>query len=123
MKRIHPSEHQIQATFIKNVRLHENKFPQLKLLFAVPNAAKRSMAIAAMMKAEGLRAGVPDIMFPWANNTHNGLAIEFKSHTGRLSDEQKDYLALLDQHHWKTCVLRDAEQAWIEVFNYLRNCK
>ena len=82
-----------------------------------------SMAIAAMMKAEGLRAGVPDIMFPWANNTHNGLAIEFKSHTGRLSDEQKDYLALLDQHHWKTCVLRDAEQAWIEVFNYLRNCK
>lgn len=115
------SEHQIQSAFFKLVTLYEIKYPQLKLLFAVPNAAKRSMALAAMLKAEGMRSGIPDIMFPFANKSHNGLALEFKSAIGKPTANQSEYLSLLEKHNWQCHIVNDSEKALKILLTYLEN--
>lgn len=37
---------------------------RLRLLFAIPNGGDRRMSVAAAMKAEGVKPGVPDLMLP-----------------------------------------------------------
>ena len=114
-----PSEHQIQSAFFSWVRAAKKLMPVLGLMFAVPNAGKRTYKVAAMMKAEGMIAGVPDIMFPVARNGFNGLAIEFKVPGGKLSDEQAGYARGLVGENWLFCLLTDAEEAIRIVKNYL----
>lgn len=55
-------EHDIRCSCIKWFRA---QYPQLsKLLFAVPNGGFRNKATAGKMKAEGVVAGVSDILYP-----------------------------------------------------------
>jgi hypothetical protein len=88
---------------------------QLKLMFAIPNSGARGNRVAAShLKAEGVKAGVPDIMLPIAGKrevlnkmymqTHNGLFIELKrpksdgKAKGRVSADQNPYhIGLLQQ--------------------------
>jgi len=115
------SEHQIQSAFIKRVELHYKTYPQLEILFAVPNAAKRSYALAAMLKAEGMKSGVPDIMWPYNNGQYAGLALEFKSQIGKLTDNQIAFMEKLTAHGWLCLKVNDAELAWQHVKSYLIN--
>ena len=49
-----------------------------KMLFAVPNGGERHKAVAAKMKAEGLRKGVPDVFLAITNSKYPGFFIEMK---------------------------------------------
>lgn len=61
-------------------------------LYAVPNSAKRSQALGRYMKAEGLRAGAPDLVLDVARGPWHGLRIELKRVDGGVqSVEQKAY--------------------------------
>ena len=115
------SEHQIQSAFFKIVALHERTYPMLKIMFAVPNAAKRSMALASMLKAEGMRSGVPDVMFPYANGKYYGLALEFKSAKGKPTDNQIEWMQKLQTYGWDCHVVNDYEAAWNIVLDYIKN--
>jgi hypothetical protein len=115
------TEHQIQSAFIDWVRLAEKQDDRLSLLFAVPNGGKRDGFAAFNLKKEGVKAGVPDIIFPLKTDAFNGLAIEFKRpKNSRTSEAQKDYMALLEKYGW--CVVKkctDAETAIRIVKDYL----
>ena len=50
----------------------------LDMLFAVPNGGDRRLSVAAAMKAEGVRAGVPDLCWPVPHGVYFGLWIEMK---------------------------------------------
>lgn len=114
------SEHQIQSAFIKEIRILEKQYPELKTLFAVPNAAKRSFKLAAMLKAEGMLSGVPDIVLPVSRKGFSGLMIEFKKPiTGKLTKEQGDYIELIVKENWLVVVMTDAKAAIDVVKNYL----
>lgn len=73
----------------------------LAFLFAIPNGGARSGVTAARMKAEGVKAGVPDICLPMTRGGYAGLYIELKrpkaagKMAGRLSPEQADWHAFL----------------------------
>ena len=83
-----PTEHQEQVGFVNWFRA---KFPHV-LIFAIPNGEKRAISVAKRLKAEGVKAGVPDLFVPeW------DLWIEMKRREGgRLSAEQKDVIRYLE---------------------------
>lgn len=64
-----------------------NNYPDTRLcLFHIPNGMNTNAREGAKFKAQGVIAGVPDLVFVWAGKTHY---IEVKTATGRLSDRQK----------------------------------
>jgi hypothetical protein len=79
------SEHLTQVAYFSWARMH----PEAKRAYAVPNAAKRSMRLAAYMKAEGMRAGVLDVHLPIPRGDCAGLWIEFKAGSNDLTPEQQ----------------------------------
>jgi len=85
------SEHDIQASC---VRWYDLNYPHSKnCLFAVPNGysvgsdSKKNAISKAKMKKEGLRSGIPDLMFL---NKGKAYGIELKTHIGKLSPVQKE---------------------------------
>lgn len=119
MTREHPTEHAEQVSLMRMVRLHEPRFPALKLLFAVGNGGHRHKATAARMKMEGIRPGVPDLMLPFPAGEFHGLAIELKSRSGYPSREQKDWIERLRANGYRAEVCRGWEQAWGVLCEYL----
>lgn len=109
-----------QRLFIKRLRLD----PRTKDLpwCSVPNGGKRNAREAALLKAEGVQAGVPDWLCFVAKGNRVGLAIEFKSPTGkgRLSDAQKEWHRKLSAEGWLVWVTTSAESAWLHTMEYLQ---
>lgn len=75
--------------------------------FAIPNAAKRGYKLAAMMTAEGMRKGIPDMFIPELR-----LFIEMKRRKGGVvSPEQKEWIEYLRSIGYQAEVCRGAEAA------------
>lgn len=119
MTREHPTEHAEQVRLMQIVRLHESRYPALRLLFAVPNGGHRNKIAAAKLKAEGQKPGVPDLIFPVPMGGHVGLAIELKSMTGYPSREQKAWIGSLREHGWRAEVCRGGDAAWQVIREYV----
>ena len=64
---------------------------ELKWLFAVPNGGKRNVREAARLKAQGLKAGVHDLMLPKARGIYKGMFLEMKYGKNKLTDKQKEF--------------------------------
>ncbi|MBC3486703.1 VRR-NUC domain-containing protein [Pseudomonas sp. SWRI50] len=70
-------EGQEQAALMKELQL---RYPQAyKLIYHVPNGGHRIKAVAAKLKGQGVKAGVPDLVLPMARGGYFGLYIEFKA--------------------------------------------
>ena len=107
-------EHEEQVRVFTWARWAEATYPELALLFAVPNGGRRDKVTAARLKAEGVKAGVLDIWFPVARGRYHGLVIELKTRTGRLTPEQKAWIEALTAQGWKALMCRGAA-ATVEV--------
>jgi hypothetical protein len=83
------SEHADQSAVISHLMKHAR--PDV-YFFAIPNAGRRGFRTAAMMKAEGLRAGVADICIMLPGGETRWL--ELKRAKGRQSDEQLGFAAI-----------------------------
>jgi hypothetical protein len=57
-------------------------------LYAVPNGGLRTKATAGKLKAQGLRAGVPDLQIDVPRGRYHGLRMELKTPQGRPTPEQ-----------------------------------
>jgi hypothetical protein len=74
------------------VRYFNYQYPAYRgLLFAVPNGGARSKATAGRLKAEGVVAGVSDLLFLVPRGKYHGLCLETKTPKGRQSPEQKEW--------------------------------
>lgn len=112
-------EHEMQCAFVSWTRWMEGQHPALKLGFAVANGSARHPAVAAKLKAEGVRPGVPDWLLPIANIENIGLALEFKSPDGKVSDAQRDYINLMRAGRWLAVVCRSVDEAIAVTTQYL----
>ena len=112
-------EHYEQVALFKLAALHAKRYPELALLYAIPNAARRSPRQGAWMKAEGLKAGVPDVHLPIASCGYNGLWIELKVGKNRPTEAQKQWHDALRAMGHKVCVCYSAQAAWDEITGYL----
>jgi hypothetical protein len=117
-------EHEAQAAVIRWARSMELISPSLALLFAIPNAAKRSPGLAAMMKAEGLKAGVPDLFLPVprVNNAGHrvpGLFVEMKVRPNRVTAAQAQWIADLRERGYRVEICWSAVEAIEVLKSYL----
>ncbi len=105
------TEHYHQCAVIEWARLHETKWPALRLLHAIPNGGARHPAVAAKMKREGVRPGMPDLHLPIAAHGYNGLYIEMKAPSRRsaTTTAQREIMALLVDagHRVEVCDSQD----------------
>lgn len=117
--RIIPSEHTQQALLISWADLVKGQYPELQLLFAIPNGGARSARAGAMLKREGVKAGVPDLCLPVARRIWHSLYIELKAGDGRLSEKQKDWVEALSQQGNLVAVAYSFEEAKGILVDYL----
>jgi len=89
------SEHDEQVALFRWARLSEGRWPELALLFAIPNGGKRHIAVARKLKTEGVKAGVPDICLPVARGGYHALYIELKHGRNKATPAQLEWLGAL----------------------------
>ena len=115
-----PTEEQEQAAVMEWAMLMEKQYPELALLFHIPNGADRHPAVAAKLKKQGVKAGVPDLFLPVARGGFHGLWVEMKRQKGgRLSDEQKAWIEALTAEKYLAVRADGAEAACDVIYKYL----
>ena len=120
MKATAPSEHHEQRTLFEWAAYTSAMEPRLRLLFAIPNGSNKSKAQAGRFRAEGLRAGVPDVCLPVASGGFHGLFVEMKRRTGgRLSPAQREWIAALQAQGYAAEVCLGWEHTRQAILDYL----
>jgi hypothetical protein len=115
-------EHQEQAALFKWAAL----VPELSLMFAIPNGGQRHKAVAAKLKAEGVKSGVPDICLPLARGGFTGLWIELKRPIVKVeakpiaSANQKWWIDALNMAGAKAVVCFGWDDARQVILSYIR---
>lgn len=121
------TEHQEQSALFLWARLSHSTYPELRLMFAVANGGHRHPAVAAKMREEGVKPGVPDIFLPVARHGFHGLFLELKTEANRpkrggmggLSELQAQWLGELRDQGYKAVVAYGFEEAKQILIDYL----
>ena len=108
------SEHEEQVAVFNWIVLMSQKYPGLENAFAIPNGGHRHKATAARLKAEGVRAGVPDILIPVARKIYHGLFVEMKVKGRYPTPKQLDFMAALSEQGYLCRVCHNVVE-FIEV--------
>lgn len=120
MRTVIPSEHDEQVALFEWAYLAQGRWPELAMLYAIPNGGHRHKAVAAKMKAEGVKAGVLDICLPVPRGQYHGLYVEMKKQKGgRLSDAQKWWKNMLLSQGYQVKVCHGADQGIDAIGEYL----
>jgi hypothetical protein len=112
-------EHDAQVAVFAWAAFAVHREPLLELLHAVPNGEKRDWKVAQRLKAEGVKAGMPDLHLPVPRGGYAGLYIEMKSGRNRPTEHQHRKIALLEAVGHRVTVQRCAEGAIAEIEWYL----
>lgn len=115
-----PYEHDEQAFLITRAYYQRNIYPELQLMFAIPNGGLRNKGVAKKLKKEGVKSGVPDLMLPVARGGYHGLFIEMKRiKKSSTDDNQKLWHKNLTEQGYKVVVCKGEQQAWKDLIEYL----
>ena len=118
--RLLPTEGEEQAMLFSWCGMRMRQYPELELLFHIPNGGSRNKAEAGRFKAEGVKAGVPDLFLPVARGESPGLFIEMKRlDGGRVRPEQKAWMDKLREQGYQAVVCRGWEGASEALLRYL----
>lgn len=115
-----PTESVEQQHLFQWAALQSGAFPELHMLYHIPNGGARSRATAGRLKAEGVKAGVPDLCLPVPRGTAHGLYIELKRRRGgKVSPAQREWLERLSARGYDTAVCYGWEDAAGRIMAYL----
>ena len=96
------------------VRWFRMQHPEPKyLIFAIPNGEARSAITGKILKAQGVRAGAPDLCVMTEGNI---FFIEMKSSTGKLSESQKEIKKMVESYGFKHYVCNSIDD-FIEIIH------
>lgn len=113
------SEATEQERVINYCRYNEMRYPELKLIHHIPNGGRRDKKEAARLKAQGVKAGVPDLFLPVPRHGYYGLYIEMKYGGNKTTQNQRFWLEELKKQGFKTEVCYGADAAIEEINNYM----
>jgi len=111
-------ESKIQQVCVKWFRYHYPEYS--KLLFAVPNGGSRRRIEGAIMKAEGVTAGVADLLLLVPNTSHHGLCVEMKTEKGKQQPTQKEWQTKVERVGYKYVICRSLDDFIDEIDEYLK---
>ena len=124
MKKPIRSEHEEQVLLFKMIDLYSSRYPGLLNAFAIPNGGKRNIVTAKKLKAEGVKAGYPDVGIDIAARGYHGLRIELKRSDGGkgLSADQKIWRERLLMSGYCFRMASGWQEAW-EIIKWYFNIK
>jgi hypothetical protein len=96
------------------------KYPECTL-FAIPNGHKRNAITGAILKREGVVAGVADLFLMKANQNYHGLWIEVKTDKGKQSESQKEFERKALREGYKYVICKNIDQFINEVETYIND--
>ena len=112
------TEYDLQAACVRLFRVIYPKYANL--LFSIPNGAKRTKWERGQALGEGMLPGVPDLFLAIARKGKHGLWIEMKNGSaGKLSDEQKEMIARLEEQGYACVVCRNMDEFMKAIKEYL----
>lgn len=116
-----PLRHEESDLQIACVRWFRLQYPQYaKLLFAIPNGGNRNLREAARMKAEGVTAGVSDLILLIPRHEYGALCIELKTTKGRQQDSQKAWQEAAEKARNRYIICRTLGEFINTITNYLQ---
>lgn len=74
------------------------------VIFHVANERACTPQHGAILKRMGVKSGVSDIIITRARKGYHGAFIELKTNIGRVSPNQRDFLAVMDAEGYFTAV-------------------
>lgn len=120
MKRIYPTEFQEQSALMRWARLSQDQYPELSLLFHIPNGSQAHIAYRKKLKQLGLVNGIPDLFLCCARRGYHGLFLEMKrGKGGRTSPAQVAIHTALEAQGYRVCVANGFEEARDYLVSYL----
>ena len=109
-----------QIVLFRWAEFSASQYPELELLYHIPNEGKRSAVTGARLKAQGLKSGVPDVCLPTAHGGYIGLYIEMKVKPNKPTENQKRWLRALREAGHMVAVCYGFEEARDLIEKYLR---
>ena len=113
------SEHTEQVKLFQWAAHRLGVYPELALMFAIPNAGKRRGSQGGWMVAEGLKRGVPDVCLPVARGGYHGLFLELKHGRNKATVEQLYWQERLLIQGYRADVVYEFEGARAAIIAYL----
>jgi hypothetical protein len=112
-------EHQNQYALISWWAIKHKSYglPEFAL-FAVPNGGARNAVTGAILKREGVRKGVCDLILLKPNKDHAGLLIEMKASKGVVSKDQQAFIDYAN-YDYKAVICYSWTEASDLIHNYL----
>lgn len=114
------SESTEQMTLIDWCNINTCIYPELELIYHIPNEGKRSNFQGTKLKREGLKKGVPDLCLPVPRYGYHGLYIEMKYGNGRTTKEQNEWIRKLNEQGYKAVVCNGFEEAKSMIEEYIK---
>lgn len=99
------------------------EYPELALLYHIPNGGSRNRLEAYNLKKQGVKAGVPDLCLPVARGKWHGLYIELKHGKNTTSQNQDNWIAALEQQGYCAVVCHGYNEAVDTLQKYLGSGK
>ena len=112
-------EHRLQCACVQWFRAQHPKYRHN--LFAVPNGGRRDKVTGAKLKAEGVLAGVADLILLKSNASHGALLIEMKTGSGKQSEVQGRWQRAIEKDGYKYVLCRSIEDFMREINAYLKD--
>ena len=109
-------ESQLQTTCVNYFRI---RYPN-EVIFAIPNGGNRSSITGAILKREGVMAGVADLFIMAARAEYHGLFVEIKLPKGRVQESQQHFENLCILHGYGYRIARSIDEFMGCVDSYMR---
>ncbi len=112
-------EFQEQCKVFEWVKYNKVKYPELSLLFAIPNGEYRNKITAAKLQLSGVKSGVFDMFLPVPRGYSHGLWIELKIKPNKPTKAQLAWQLDMTLHNYMAIFCYSADEVISQIISYL----
>lgn len=113
------SEYNLHVQFWQWCQYHP---PLNDYIFAIEHGEIRTPYVGAKLKKKGVKAGMADYLFPFANDEYNNLWIEFKVGQNKQTEAQKKFQEIIEECGGKYVICHDLDEAIKTIEDYTIAC-